>query len=76
MIAILIVCCWILCAPFAYLACRWANRAMGSGWTRNDRLFAIVFSVLYGPVMPFLAVLIVLAYKLETSDWGNKEAGW
>ena len=71
-----LACVWVLCAPIGYRFARWSNRAMGSRWTRNDRLSAIVLSMLYGPLMPLLAILIVLVYKLETSDWGNKEAGW
>jgi len=73
---LIFACIWGLCAPIGYLCARWSNRAMGSRWTRNDRLSAIVLSMLYGPLMPFLAILIVLVYRLETSDWGNKEAGW
>ncbi len=76
MIAILIICCWILCAPFGYLVCRWSNRAMGDKWTRNDRLCAIAGSMLYGPLMPLMALLVVLLYRLSTSDWGNQDARW
>jgi len=76
MSATLIVCLWVLFAPAGYLACRRANRALGDRWTRNDRLYAIVFSLLYGPLTPVLAVLIVLLYRLGKSEWGNRDARW
>lgn len=77
MTAILIVCSWVLFAPVGYLACRWSNRAMDdSMWTRNDRLYAIVFSLFYGPLMPVMAVLVVLLYRLGKSEWGNHDARW
>jgi len=76
MTAILIVCCWMLFSPLGYVACRWANRAMGDRWTRNDRLYAIVGALFYGPLMPVMAVLIVLLYRLGTSKWGNQDARW
>ena len=69
-------CIWVLCVPIGYLFARWSNRAVGSRWTRLDRLSVIMLSMLCGPLMPFWAILIVLVYKLETSDWGDKEAGW
>jgi hypothetical protein len=76
MIAILIVCLWVLVAPLGYLASRWSGRVMGDRWTRNDRLYAIVASVLYGPLMPALAVVLILLWKLATSKWGNQDARW
>jgi len=76
-ILILIVACvWALSTPVGYISARWSIRAMGGRWTRNDRIWAITFSVIYGPVMPLLAVLLVLFWKLDTSDWGNREARW
>jgi len=76
MTAILIVCLWVLFAPLGYLACRRASRAMDDKWTRNDRLYAIVASLFYGPAMPVLAVLVVLLYRLSRSEWGNRDARW
>ena len=76
MTAILIVCFWMLCAPLGYIVCRWSNRAMGDRWTRNDRVCAIAGSLFYGPLMPVMAVLIVLFYRLGTSKWGNQDARW
>lgn len=73
---VIVACVWALSTPVGYLSARWANRAMGSRWTRNDRIWAIILSVIYGPAMPLLAVLVVLVWKVETSDWGNKEAKW
>ena len=67
---------WVVCAPVGYIVTRWSNRAMGIRWTHNDRLYAIIFSVIYGPLMSVIGVLTVLIYKLCTSEWGNKEAGW
>ena len=73
---VIIACVWVLSTPIGYLFARWSNRAMGSRWTRNDRIWAITFSVIYGPAMPLLAILLVLLWKLESSDWGNQEARW
>ena len=76
MTAIMIVCCWVLFVPLGYIACRWANRAMGDTWTRMDRLGAIVASMFYGPLMPVMAVLVVVIYRLCVSDWAKKDAKW
>ena len=76
MTTILVACCWMLFSPLGYVAWRWANRRMGDTWTRNDRLFGIVASLFYGPVMPVMAALLVLVYRLATSKWGNQDAGW
>ncbi len=67
---------WALSAPVGYFFARWSIRAMGSRWTRNDRIWAITFSVIYGPAMPLLAVVLVLFWKLESSDWGYQEVRW
>ena len=67
---------WVLCAPIGYLFVRWSYRAMGIRWTHNNRITAVVSATLYGPLTPILAVLIVLSYKLDVSDWGNKEVRW
>jgi len=67
---------WALSAPVGYRFARWSLRAMGGRWTRNDRIWAITFSVIYGPVMPLLAVAVVLFWKLERSEWGNQEVRW
>jgi len=72
----LILCLWVLCTPLGYLACRWSSRRMGDRWTRNSRLFALVGSLFYGPVMPAMAGLIVLLDKLFKSEWGNGDARW
>jgi hypothetical protein len=49
---------------------------MDDRWTRNDRLYAIVASLFYGPAMPVMAVVIVLLYRLSRSEWGNRDARW
>ena len=38
--------------------------------------YTIVFSPLYGPLMPLMVLVIVGLHKLTTSQWGNKQAGW
>ena len=74
---IIILCVWLVSLPLGYVTARWSNRSMGCGkWTRNDRLFAILFSLLYGPFMPVFAVLVALLWKLQDSKWGNQEAKW
>lgn len=73
---LIFACVWALSAPVGYRVTRWSVRAMGSRWTRIDRTFAITFSVIFGPVMPVISVLIFLSWKLERSDWGNQEAKW
>ena len=67
---------WALCAVGGYFLARWSNRAMGCAWTRNDRLFALMFSALYGPLMPVFVIVVLLIYKLLSSQWGNREAKW
>ena len=76
LLTLILTCIWAVCAPVGYIVTRWSNRTMGSRWTHNDRLYAIVFSLLYGPLMPVIVVITVLIYKLSISGWGNKEAGW
>ena len=73
---LILACTWTVCAPIGYFASRWSNRAMGYRWTQSDRLWAIVFSLIYGPLMVIMSVAVVLIYRLCTSEWGNKEAGW
>ena len=72
----LLVCLWIVGVPAGYLGTRWANKAMGFNWTRNDRLFAITFSLLYGPLMAVLSVVLFSLHKLFESKWGNQDARW
>ena len=67
---------WALGAVAGYFLARWSNRAMGCTWTRNDRLFALVFSTLYGPLMPVFVIVVLLIYKLLSSQWGSREARW
>ncbi|MBN2132227.1 MAG: hypothetical protein JW741_22190 [Sedimentisphaerales bacterium] len=74
---ITILCCiWIFCAPLGYVLYRWAHRATNSRWTRNDRLYAIVFSIVYGPLAPAMIVVAFLLHKMMISEWGNQEAKW
>jgi len=73
---LILACVWTFSTPVGYLSIRWAHRAMGSRWTRNDRIWAITVSLIYGPAMPLLVILIVLFWKLGNSDWGNQEARW
>ncbi len=73
---LIFACVWALSAPIGYRFARWSIRATGSRWTRNDRIWAITFSAIYGPAMPLFAVVLVLFWKLESSDWGNQEAKW
>ena len=68
--------CWLGCSPVGYLATRWSDRAMSGRWTRNDRLFAIVFSLINGPFMILVAVMTRLIHRLAQSERGNQEAGW
>ena len=74
--AILIACLWFVGVPLGYVVTRLCVRSMCSTWNRNDRLFAIVFSLLYGPVMPVLAIVLFLLHKLAESKWGNLDARW
>jgi len=67
---------WMIGALAGYLLARRANRAMGCPWTRNDRLFALVFSAMCGPLMPVFVIVMLLTYKLLSSKWGNREARW
>jgi hypothetical protein len=69
-------CIWALSAPVGYRVTRWSVRETENRWTRLDRTFAIVFSLIFGPVMPLIAVMIVLFWNLERSHWGNQEAKW
>ena len=73
---ILLICSWLLFSPLGYMACRWASDALGARWTRLDRLYAIVGSVCYGPLMPLMAVLLVLLQRLHMSSWSDKDARW
>lgn len=73
---LIVACAWALSTPLGYRCARWSMRAMGIRWTRNDRIWAITFSAIYGPAMPLLAVAVVLLWKLERSDWGNQEVRW
>ena len=73
---LILACVWILSVPIGYLAARRANRAMASTWTHNDRISVIMLSLVCGPFMPFVAIMVLLIYKLDNSDWGKKEARW
>ena len=68
--------CWIGFSPVGYLISRWSQRAMCGRWTRNDRLFAIVFSLITGPFMIIGALATRLLYHMEKSERGNQEARW
>jgi len=72
----LIMYVWILASPLGYIACRWSNRVMKIGWTRTDRMYAIVGALLSGPMMAVMTLLFVLLYKVQMSDWGKKDARW
>lgn len=67
---------WIAFAPLGYLSARWFNRRVGLKWTRCDRLWAIVFSMLNGPLMPLAALGFAVMDALERSDWGKQDARW
>ena len=71
-----IACLWIVSVPLGYLVTRWVYKTMGLKWTRNDRLYAITFSLLYGPLMPVLSIILFSLYRLSESKWGNQDAGW
>jgi hypothetical protein len=73
---LIFACVWVLSAPVGYHFTRWSVRATENRWTRIDRIFAITFSMIFGPLMPLLAVMLVLFWKLERSDWGNQQAKW
>jgi len=75
-LTLIVACLWAIGAVVGYLVTRWAGRTVFGGWTRNDRLYTIVFSPLYGPLMPLMVLVIVLLHKLATCQWGNKQAGW
>jgi len=72
----LFCCFWISCAPLGYVLYRWTHVAMGCRWTRNERLYAIVFAIVCGPLTPVVTAVGILLHKLLTSDWGNQEAKW
>lgn len=72
----LMILIWLGCIPLGYLACRWTGRVIDTRWTRNDRLWAIIFSLIFGPLMIAITVVSVLLHKLLMSDWGNKEVKW
>ena len=71
-----IICLWAVFAPLSYLVTRRCNRVLFSTWTQNDRLYALSFSVFLGPLMLLVMGIMVLAHKLGTSKWGNREARW
>jgi hypothetical protein len=73
---LILACLWLLSAPLGYVALRWCNRTVCTTWTRNDRLFGVIFSLLYGPLMIVFAVGAFLLFKLAESDWGNRDAKW
>jgi hypothetical protein len=68
---------WLGCLPVGYIACRWAHRATGSGnWTQLDRLGAIVFSLVGGPMLPVWAAVMVALWKLMDTKWAGRNARW
>jgi len=71
-----IACLWIIGAPVGYALTRWSSRAMLGRWTNNDRLYAIIVSAIYGPMMVLITAVIMLLDRLSRSQWGNREAGW
>ena len=75
MTKIVILCVWIAAIPVGYIACRWSIRSTFTTWTRLDRLYAIVGAMCFGPMMPVMAVLVVLLTKLDLSDWAARTPG-
>ncbi|HNO77614.1 MAG TPA: hypothetical protein PKN33_06090 [Phycisphaerae bacterium] len=75
-LVLILACVWALSATLGYRATRWSIREMDNRWTHTDRVFAIVFALIFGPVMPLIAVMVVLFWKLERSNWGKQEAKW
>jgi len=73
---LILLLCWLGCSPVGYLATRWSSRAIYGKWTRNDRLYAIVFSLVNGPLMAIVAVGARLIHHLEKSERGNQDARW
>ena len=74
---IMILCLWLLSSPVGYVACRWVNQTFGlTKWTRMDRVSAVFFAMFYGPLMPVIAVVLVLIQKISESDWANRDARW
>ena len=67
---------WIICAPISYFTMREISKAEGSKWTQADRLFALVFSVLYGPIMLVVIAVTALICQIANSSWANREAKW
>jgi len=77
MTIIIFITCWLLCAPLGYLAHRWLNRVIGiSSWTCMDRIGAIFFAVINGPMTIVFAIVFVLLEKLGECDWAKREAKW
>ena len=72
----LFCCFWICCIPLGYVLYRLTHVATDDRWTRNDRLYAIVFAIVYGPLTPVVTAVAILLHKLMTSEWGNQEAKW
>lgn len=71
-----IACLWAAFAPVSYLVTRRCSRTLFGGWTQNDRLYALAFSVFLGPLMLLSTGIMVLVDKLGKSKWGNREARW
>jgi len=73
---LILLLCWLGCSPLGYLATRWSSRTTYGKWTRNDRFYAIVFSLINGPLMIIIAVAARLICDLEKSERGNQDARW
>ncbi len=74
---IIFVCLWIASIPVGYLSCRWINRVSGlTAWTRMDHLGAILFAMIYGPLMPLIGAVVVLIQKLSETGWAKRDAKW
>lgn len=74
---LLLACVYLVNAPLGYVAIRWSNRVIGvKNWTRFDRLGGVLLSLIGGPWIPVLAVMIVLIDKLSESGWAKRDAGW
>jgi len=76
MTTVWIVCLWVVFAPLSYLVTRRFHRTLFSTWTQNDRLYALTFSLLLGPLMLLSTGIMVIIERLGKSKWGNREARW